>query len=61
MTLKKFQTVLAAIACVGTVCPNFALAVEPANAAKDVALRPGGLLVGQVIDQQALRERIRRW
>ncbi len=52
MKLKRLQTVLAALACGGTVCPNLALAVEPASAAKDVALRPGGLLVGQVIDQQ---------
>ncbi|MEX2093513.1 MAG: carboxypeptidase-like regulatory domain-containing protein [Pirellulales bacterium] len=52
MTLKNFQTILAAVACVGIVCPPAALAAEPAGAAKDVALRPGGVLVGQVIDQQ---------
>jgi hypothetical protein len=54
MELRKFQTILAAVACVGMVCPPTALAIEPANGAKDVALRPGGVLVGQVIDQQGV-------
>ena len=52
MKLKRFQTILAAVACVGIICPPSALAIGPANGAKDVALRPGGVLVGQVIDQQ---------
>lgn len=52
MTLKRFQSILATVACVGIVCPSSVLAIEPAAAAKDVALRPGGVLVGQVIDQQ---------
>lgn len=52
MTLKNLQTVLAAIACVGIACPPSALAAEPASAAKDVALRSGGVLVGQVLNQQ---------
>jgi hypothetical protein len=52
MTLKRFQTILAAVACVGIVCPPSALATELAGAPRDVALRPGGVLVGQVVDQQ---------
>jgi len=52
MTLKNLQTILAAIACVGIVCPLRAVAAEPAKLAKDVALRPGGVLVGQVMDPQ---------
>jgi len=52
MTFKKIQTILAAIACVGIVCPPGAVAAEPAHAAKDVKLRAGGLLVGQVVNQQ---------
>ena len=52
MKLKRFQTVLAAVACVGIVCPPTALAAAPPNGAKDVALAPGGVLVGQVVDQQ---------
>lgn len=52
MKIKRLQSILAAMACVGFVCPSPTLAVEPTNASKDVALRAGGLLVGQVIDQQ---------
>jgi hypothetical protein len=33
-------------------CPPGALAASPAGLAKDIALRPGGVLVGQVVDQQ---------
>jgi hypothetical protein len=52
MTLKRIQTVLAAIACVAMSCPGTILAAETTLTAQDVALRSGGLLVGQVIDQQ---------
>ena len=52
MKLKSLQTVLAAIACAGMICPPGALASGPVGSAKDVELRPGGVLVGQVIDQQ---------
>jgi len=52
MKFKNFQTILAAVACVGITCPPTALAAEPACSAKDVALRPGGVLVGQVMNQQ---------
>ncbi len=52
MTIKKIQTILAAIACVGIVCPPSVMAAEATPVAKDVALRPGGVLVGQVVNQQ---------
>lgn len=54
MTLKRLQSMLATVACVGVVCPSPALARETTHAAKDVALRPGGVLVGQVVDQQGV-------
>lgn len=52
MKLRNIQTMLAAVACVGIACPSSTWAVEPAVTAKDVALRPGGVLVGQVINPQ---------
>ena len=52
MTLKNIQTILAAIACVGIVCPPRAQAAEPMSNVRDVALRPGGVLVGQVLNPQ---------
>ena len=51
MKLRRIETILAAVACVGMACPPSVLASEPANSVKDVALRPGGVLVGQVVDQ----------
>lgn len=51
MKRRSIQTVLAAIACVGMACPP-TLSAQPGGIAKDVALRPGGVLVGQVTDQQ---------
>lgn len=53
-----FGKVAAAIACFGMVAPPAAFAVEPAGHVQpsfggvDVALRSGGVLVGQVVDQQ---------
>lgn len=55
MTLRNVQTVLAAIACIAMVSPRPVLASEPRSLAKDVALRPGGVLVGQITDQQGAR------
>ena len=52
MKRKQFSMSLAAIACLGMLVPPSALAGQPANLANDVALRPGGLLVGQVVDAQ---------
>jgi len=52
MALKNIQAILAAVACAGIVCPPSALAAAPTCTARDVALRPGGVLVGQVMNQQ---------
>jgi hypothetical protein len=46
--------IAAALAGMGMVIPPSAFAVEPATVATDVALRPGGLLVGQVVDRQGV-------
>jgi len=47
-------TMAAAVACLGMVLPTSAFAAEPAFGPTDVALRSGGLLVGQVVDQQGV-------
>lgn len=54
MKLRFVQHAAAAIACVGLLLPQGALAATPAVGATqgDVALRDGGLLVGQVVDAQ---------
>jgi hypothetical protein len=52
MKRTQFSMTLAAIACLGMIIPPGALASPPASLADDVALRPGGLLVGQVVDAQ---------
>jgi hypothetical protein len=52
MKRTRFHMTLATIACLGMIVPPSALAGQPAKLANDVALRPGGLLVGQVVDAQ---------
>jgi hypothetical protein len=52
MKRTRFQTCLAAIACVGLVLPQGILAAQPTAGPTDVALRSGGMLVGQVVDAQ---------
>ena len=57
MKRNFFGTMAAAVASVGMVLPPTALAAEPAGPARapaDVALRPGGVLVGHVVDQQGV-------
>jgi hypothetical protein len=56
MKSHRFGSIAAAIACVGMVLPTSAMAATPAAAAanSDIALRTGGLLVGQVVDQQGV-------
>ncbi len=55
MKFHGFGTIAAAIACVGMAMPPLSFAATPAaTATNDVALRAGGLLVGQVIDQQGV-------
>jgi hypothetical protein len=56
MKRKHFHTALAAFACLGMVLPPGACATQPTSGARDVALRPGGLLVGQVVDAQGVAQ-----
>lgn len=57
MKLHRPGNIAAAIACVGMLFPTSAFAATPLAAptrVNDVALRTGGLLVGQVVDQQGV-------
>ena len=55
MKRNSFGTMAAAVACLGMMLPAPALAVGPAaNVGTDVALRAGGMLVGQVVDPQGV-------
>jgi hypothetical protein len=56
MKSHRLGSIAAAIACFGMVLPTSAIAATPTAAApnSDVALRTGGLLVGQVVDQQGV-------
>jgi len=47
-------TMAAAIACMGTAFPTAGLAATGAAGNHDVALREGGVLVGQVVNQQGV-------
>jgi hypothetical protein len=51
MKRNSLGTMAAAAACIGMMLPQAALAVAPEA---DVALRSGGLLVGQVVDSQGV-------
>jgi hypothetical protein len=52
MTRNWFGTVAAAIACMGMALPTTGMAAAPAAGSNDVALREGGVLVGQVVNPQ---------
>jgi hypothetical protein len=52
MKLESIGKIGAAIACFGIVMPTAGLAASPTSSNVDVALRPGGVLVGQVVNQQ---------
>jgi hypothetical protein len=55
MKSHRLGSMAALVACLGMVLSPSAMAATPAVAAtNDVALRTGGLLVGQVIDQQGV-------
>jgi hypothetical protein len=54
MKLNSLGNMAAMLACMAMVMPSTALAAEPNRDHPDVALRPGGLLVGQVVDQQGV-------
>jgi hypothetical protein len=52
--MKPYRTGIAAVtvAWLGTLLPPMALATAPATFVSDIALRPGGVLIGQVLDAQ---------
>src|SRR5262245_34199315 len=54
MKLKTLGTWAAAVAALGMVLPSSVMAATPvaAEAVTDIALRQGGMLVGQVVDPQ---------
>jgi hypothetical protein len=54
MKRNWFGTIAAAVACIGTSLPTTGLAAPPTAGNHDVALREGGVLVGQVVNQQGL-------
>jgi hypothetical protein len=57
MKHKMFGTVAATVACMGMILPPTTMAAAPtapATTGTDIALREGGLLVGQVIDAQGV-------
>jgi hypothetical protein len=56
MKFQRLGSIASTIACIGMSLPMSAMAATPAPAAvnSDVALRTGGLLVGQVVDQQGV-------
>ncbi len=56
MKFHRLGSIAALIACLGIVLPTAATAATPATPAanSDIALRTGGLLVGQVVDQQGV-------
>lgn len=50
---NSLGTIAASLACAMMAFPQLGLATEPAFT-HDVALRPGGLLIGQVVDSQGV-------
>jgi hypothetical protein len=57
MKHNMFGSVAATVACMGMILPPSAMAAAPARPAtggSDIALRDGGLLVGQVVDAQGV-------
>jgi hypothetical protein len=54
MKFKALGTWAAAVAALGMVVPAPVLAVAPTPAISDIALRPGGVLLGQVVDPQGV-------
>jgi hypothetical protein len=52
MKRTRFQTALAAVASLGMMLPQGLFAAQPNIGPADVALRSGGMLVGQIVDAQ---------
>lgn len=56
MKRRLCQQVAAAIATLGLLLPQTVFAGQPARPSSDVALGPGGLLVGQVVNDQGVAQ-----
>jgi hypothetical protein len=54
MKFKSLGRAAAAVACMGMMLPPAALAGTPVAGNNDIALQSGGVLVGQVVDQQGV-------
>jgi hypothetical protein len=54
MKKGSLGTFAAAVACVGMVLPPAAFSAAPVVDSYDIALRDGGVLVGQVVDRQGV-------
>lgn len=54
MKRNSLGTMAAAVACLGIIVPPSAFAGPPVASSPDVALRSGGMLVGQVVDTQGV-------
>lgn len=51
---KRLGTIASSVAWMGMMLPSAAFGVAPVAGGTDVALRSGGVLVGQVVDQQGV-------
>ena len=56
MKRRLFQQVAAAVATLGMVLPQTVFAGQPASPSSDVALAPGGVLAGQVVDENGVAQ-----
>jgi hypothetical protein len=56
MKIGKMQMALALVACAGMITPTSVLAEQRAPIFTDIALQEGGLLVGNVVDQQGVAQ-----
>lgn len=56
MKPNRFQMLAACLAWLGMVVPQVAFAAQPTPPSQDVALRPGGLVIGQVMTPQGVAQ-----
>jgi hypothetical protein len=56
MNRNWFDIVTAAVACTGMTLPTSGMAATPVTAGNDIALREGGVLVGQVVNPQGVAQ-----
>jgi hypothetical protein len=56
MKRRLCQQIAAAVATLGMLIPQMAFAGQPVRPSNDVALGPGGLLTGQVVDESGVAQ-----